>query len=241
MSNIFKSENLDKDFQGFQEALFKTNTLKFQLDDKNKPYLKKYHRLTYIIALFLNKLENTHKDEGNRYLFLNEILSDLLVNSSVSIIGFFYSSQFIVRRLIENFYNHIYFFDHPIELVQLNLGKNEYTPIIELKAYTENYPSIKELKDNQIKKYNDDLFLHYQELCRSVHTKGNDFMGLARTLEEIKPEFDLTLHIEQINKSVLGITYILYKFHKEISFTNIEKDLIVKSFSRDLRACLLAN
>lgn len=239
MSNIFRSENLDKDYENFQKALLKTSEFKYQITEDNKPFFKKYHRLTYVIALFLHKVEELHEEE-NKYIFLNEILSDLLVNSSVSIIGFFYSSQFIVRRLIENFYNHIYFFDHPIELEHLNLGKNEYTPIVELKNYLENYPLLKKVEDDHIKNANTDIFNHYQELCKPVHTKGENFMGLAKTLEEIKPDFDFISHIKSINKSILNIIYILYKFHIEIKFSHVEKDLVIKSFPKDVRGILLS-
>lgn len=239
MTNIFHSQNLDKDFEYFQKALLKTNKLKFSIDDTVKPTLKKYHRLTYAIALFENKLEQKW-EEDNKFLYLNEILSDLLSNSSISFIGFYYSSHILIRRIIENFYNHIFYFEHPVEFELLNLGRNDYTPIIELKNYFELHPIIKPIIDNNIKLFNDQLFQHYQELCKTVHTKGEDFMGLAKNLEEIKPDFDIISHLEAINKSIQSVIYLLYKFHFDIVFSNTELDIISKSFSRNLRKSLLS-
>ncbi len=238
MSNIFKSENLDIDFDNFQLALLKTNEFKFEIDEKIKPLLKKYHRFTYALALIHNKLEDNCQDE-NKFLFVNEILSDLLANTSLCFLGFYNSSQIIFRRLLENFYNHVYYFEHPVEFELLNLGRNDYTPIIELKTYYENHPIIKGLVDKNIKIFNDQIFQHYQELCRTVHTKGESFMGLAKNLEEIKLDFDLHSNIDQSNKSIQSIIYLLFKFHRDLTFSNVERDLIAKSFPKNLRRNLL--
>jgi hypothetical protein len=239
MSNIFHSTNLDKDYSAFEKALFKTNKFKFQLTPILKSKLKKYHQLTYAIALIEKKLEEKYPSE-HKFLFVNEIISDLLSNSSIIFIGFYYASQILTRRLIENFYNHIYYFEHPVEYELLNLGRNEYTPIIELKNYFEIHPIIKPIVDLNIKKYNDELFQHYQDLCRTVHTKGEDFMGLAKNLEEIKPEFEIDKHFDNTIKSLMSMLYLLYKFHYEITFSNIEKDLISKSFHKNIRKSLFA-
>lgn len=239
MSSIFHSTNLDKDFTEFEKALFKTNNFKYVLTPAIKPHLKKYHHLTYVIALIESKLEQKYSEE-NKFLFINEILSDLLSNSSIAFIGFLYASQILTRRLIENFYNHIFYYEHPVEFELLNLGRNDYTPIIELKNYFEAHPIIKPLADPNIKKCNDNLFQHYQDLCRTVHTKGEDFMGLAKNLEEIKPDFEIEKHFESISKSLLCMIYLLYKFHYDLTFSNVEKDTISKSFPLNMRKTLLS-
>ena len=239
MSSIFKSENLDKDFTKFQDKLLQSCELSFKIDAINKPFLKKYHKLTYVIALFESKLEDKWT-EDNKFLFLNELLSDLLSNCSLTFIGFYHSSLIITRRLIENFYNHVFYFDHPVEFELLNLGRNEYTPILDLKSYFESYPLIKALEDKEIKNFNDQLFHHYQELCRTVHTKGETFMGLAKNLEEIKPVFDLAKHLNNVNVSIQSIVYLLYKFHRDLSFSNVENNLISSVFPKNLRSKLLS-
>lgn len=241
MTNIFHSENVEKDFRDFESVLNSITGAKYDISEpKNKSIIKKYHQVTYIIALLLKKNELQWKESVHKYIFLNEILSDLLINSHLSILGYLSSSLMIVRRILENFYNHIYYFDHPIELEQLNNGRNEYVPIIDLKKYIESYPYIKSLDDENIKIYNDRIFSYYHELCKVVHTKGVDFMGLARTLEEIKKPYDFEKHLQAINDIMLNIIYLLYKFHKEIRFTHEETNLITKVFSKDIRGQLLS-
>lgn len=239
MSNIFQSENLDKDFVDFQSALIETNTLLFSINSNNKPNLKRYHRLTYIIALLEQKLEEGCKEE-NKFLFLNEILSDLLVSSSIAFIGFYRCVLILTRRLIENFYNHIYYFDHPIEFELLNQGKNDYVPMSDLKSYYENHPLTKRINDKNLKNFNDQIFNHYQELCRTVHTKGETFMGLAKNLDDIKQKYDLTELLDSMNKTTQSIIYLLFKFHIDLTFTNVEKNLISKTFPKNLRSDLLS-
>lgn len=239
MSNIFHSDNVDSDFANFEIAIKKTNLFRHSFESNQRPTLKRYHRLAYAIALIQNKLEQKWK-EPNKFLFLNEILSDLLSNLSISYIGFYHSSLILVRRQIENFYNHIYYFEHPVEYELLNLGRNEYTPIIELKEYLENHPIIKPLQDKNVKIHNDTIFQNYQELCRTAHTKGEDFMGLAKNLEEIKPEFEIQKHLDWINGVILRMIYLLYKFHQDIIFSNTELDIISRSFPKNKRNELLS-
>lgn len=239
MSNIFESKNIEKDFEAFQKSLVKTNIFKFAITPLNEPSFNKYHRLSYVIALIESKLENQWREE-NKYLFVNEILSDLLVNSSLCLIGFYSSSKILTRRIIENFYNHIYYYDHPIEYVQLNMGKNEYTSFNELKNYYESHPIFKIQPDKFIKIQNDHLYACYQELCKTVHTKGELFMGLAKNLDEIKPEYDLVEHLTYTNNILISVIYLMFKFHRDVTFTPTETDLVAKSIPKNMRSDLLA-
>jgi len=239
VANIFKSEILEKDLGDFIYSLNQQTISNHSIDSSSKPLIKKFHRNAYIIALLLNKLEKRHIDE-HRFLFLSEVLSDLLSNIKLSIIGFKQSSLIITRRILENFYNHIYYFEHPVEYKLLNLGRNEYTPILELKSYLEAHPLFKTISDRNIKIFNDQVFQHYQELCRIVHTKGRNFMGLAKNLEDIRPGYILNDHIESINNTILVMVYLLFKFHRDLEFSNIEKSLISKTFPISLRGHLLS-
>lgn len=239
MSNIFKSDNLERDLALFFVELDKPVDSQHSVNSKNKPIVKKYHRQAYVLALYIGKIQAKHFDD-NKFMFLAELLSDVLSNCKLSILGFKQSSLILSRRMIENFYNHIYYYEHPVEYELLNLGRNDYTPLIDLKSYYEAHPVIRPLGDKNIKDLNSHIFNHYQDLCRVVHTKGEDFMGLAKNLEEIRPSFDLSEHLSQINSTMQAVLYLLFKFHRDLTYTHVEKDLISKTFPTNLRASLLS-
>ncbi len=240
MSNIFKSQNLDSDLKAFTAALFKTNSFISEITNEIKPSFNRHHKLIYTIALIQYKLEQKHRSDHNKYAFLAEIQSDLLSNISLIFLGFYHQSQMAIRRIIENFYNQVYYFYHPVEFQLLNNGRNEYQPIIQLKEFVDILPTLTELGDKNIKLFNQEVFNHYHELCRTVHTKGIKFMGLAKTIEEIKTLFDVKSHLDHLNGIISKMIYLFYKIYEDLSFTNIEKDLIAKAFDRPVRAALLS-
>ena len=239
---MFPSSNLDADYVLFEKALFKTGKVKYPFTSGLVPSLKRYYKCTYAISLFKIKLFNKFKAEPNKYLFVAEIVSDLLSNSSISVLGFYNSSKILTRRLIENFYNHVYYFEHPVEFELLNMGRNEYTPLKDLKLYYNAHPNIssKVEIDKNIKDFNDNIFNHYTELCKHVHTKGADFMNLASNLSEIKPDFDIIAHLDQINKTCSEMIYLIYKFNDELFFSNVEKAIIANLYAAPVKRQLFS-
>lgn len=231
------SENVNKDFLRFEKDIKKSLTCFFELDSAITNELEKYHKNTYIIALILEKLKSIYKEE-NKIIFYAELLSDLLACSRLSLLGLENVSLMILRRAIENFYNHIYFIHHPIEYEHLNAGRNEYTPIMKLKEYLEGHPVFFSSEDTTIKEYNDRLFKEYHELCKVVHSKGRESMNLANCLKQLVNDFDIKEFLNRVSNIELLIVYLTYKFHKEIKFTAVEKSLIVSAVPSNKRGLL---
>jgi len=224
MSNIFKSENIEIDFENFKQEIFNTNVF-IATDETVKHHsFKKFHKLLYGFALIQFKASLNHKDLICKFVFLKEIQSDFLMFTTLVFQGFYNSSMIQYRRIIENFYNHIYYFNHKVEFIKLNNGKNDYTPLIELKDYLNSYPNIKGQKN--ISDFNNYIFSEYVELNRIVHTKGIEFMSLSKNLEDIKNEIDFDNIFSKTNEVLFRIIYILYKFHNDLEFTNVEKRII---------------
>lgn len=238
MSNIFKSKNVEVDFEEFYKKINQANNKIFEFKSEEVSHIKKYHKFIYVLSLIIKK--NCDSKSENSCAFLMEIISDLLVNVSLSIKGYLNVSRIIKRRIIENFYNHIYYIDHPIELECLNRGKNDYVPIISLKEYFKSHPQIIDLSDKNIFNYNDFIFLEYQELCKIVHTKGFSYMGLANNLDDVINFDGYIENLISYNDLLSKFIYILYRFHRDLAFTHIEKDLISKCFSKPLRNTLLS-
>src|SRR5437870_3369454 len=140
------SANLQGDYSRFKKEIEKTNKVLFKIDAAIEPVFKKNHKSIYVLALLLAKLKDKEKEE-NKIAFFAEILSDFLTITKLAFNGFEIPSLILLRRIIENFYNHIYYSDHLVEYLHLNRGRNEYTPIEELKLYFESHPTFFDSKD----------------------------------------------------------------------------------------------
>lgn len=219
------SEFLNQDYLKFNKEISKSSKSIFKIEGAIETNFKKHHKSIYSIALILTKLKKDITEE-NKVVFLSEILSDLLTITKLSFLGFENPSQIVLRRIIENFYNHVYYTDHPIEYEHLNLGKNEYMPIDKLKTYFDTHPKFLSGADINLKEYNQSLFNEYQTLCKIVHTKGRDAMNLSKCLKDLTDTFDINDLLKQVINVELFIIYLTYKFHSELKFTATEKSII---------------
>lgn len=231
------SENLNQDYSKFSKEIAKSIKPLFKIEGSIEPNFKKHHKSVYAIALILTKLKNEKKAE-NKLVFLAEILSDLLTVTKLSFLGFENPALIVLRRTIENFYNHIFYTDHPIEYEHLNLGKNEYTPIDKLKLYFDTHPLFIGTEDANLKEFNQSLFNEYQQLCKVVHSKGKDAMNLSKCLKDLTDDFDINELLKQIINIELFLVYLIYKFHKTLKFTATEKSIITSIIPTNKRGHL---
>lgn len=231
------SEYLNQDYEKFLKEIVKSSKSLFKIDSTLESNFKKHHKSVYVIALILTKLKQEEKGE-NKLIFLAEILSDLLTISKLSFLGFESPSLIVLRRATENFYNHIFYSDHPVEYEHLNLGKNEYTPIDKLKLYFDTHPVFNGSADPVLKEFNQSLFNEYQQLCRVVHSKGKDAMNLSKCLKDLTDEFDMNSFLLNVINIELFLVYMLYKFHKSLKFTATEKSIITAIIPTNKRVYL---
>ncbi len=220
------SEYLNQDYLQFSKEISKAAKTSFKITGGIETNFKKHHKSIYAIALISAKLSNNVKEE-NKLVFLAEIISDLLTVTKLSFLGFEASALIVLRRAIENFYNHIYYTDHPVEYEHLNLGKNEYTPIDRLRLYFDTHPIFYGSDDPNLKEYNQSLFNEYQKLCKVVHSKGKDSMNLAKCLKDLTDNFDINDLLKTAINIELFIVYLAYKFHKDLKFTATEKTILI--------------
>jgi len=231
------SEYLNQDYIKFSKEISKSSKALFKIEGNVETSFKKHHKSIYSIALISTKLNNGVKEE-NKLVFLAEIISDLLTVTKLSFLGFETPSLIVLRRTIENFYNHIYYTDHPVEYEHLNLGKNEYTPIDKLKLYFDAHPTFIGSDDSNLKEYNQSLFKEYQQLCKVVHSKGRDAMNLAKCLKDLTDDFDINDFLKSVINIELFIVYLSYKFHKDLKFTATEKAIITSIIPANKRSHL---
>ena len=231
------SEYLNQDYIKFSKEIGKSSKSLLKVQGNVEPNFKKHHKSIYAIALILAKLKKEENEE-NKLVFLAEILSDLLTVTKLSFLGFESPALIVLRRSLENFYNHIYYTDHSVEYQHLNLGKNEYTPIEKLKLYFDTHPIFSGSEDPNLKEFNQSLFNEYQQLCKVVHSKGKDAMNLSKCLKDLTDEFDINEFLKQIINIELFLIYLTYKFHKTLKFTATEKAIITSLIPTNKRGHL---
>jgi len=231
------SEYLNQDYSKFYKEIGRSSRSPFKIAGDIEINFRKHHKSLYAIALISSKLNTVVKEE-NKLIFIVEIISDLLTVTKLAVLGFENPSLIILRRAIENFYNHIYYTDHSIEYEFLNLGKNEYTPIDKLKNYFDNHPNFVGSEDPLLKEYNQLLFNEYQKLCKIVHSKGKESMNLAKCLKELVEDFEINELLETLIDIELFLFYLLYKFHRDLKFTATEKGIITSLVPANKRAHL---
>jgi hypothetical protein len=231
------SDYLNQDYVNFSKEISVSTRPLFKLEGNIETTFKKHHGSIYAIALILTKLSKEEKEEY-KIIFLAEILSDLLTVTKLSFLGFETPALIILRRVVENFYNHVYYSDHPIEYAHLNLGKNEYTPIDKLKLYLDTHPKFVLGDDVNLKEFNQGLFNDYQKLCKVVHSKGKDSMNLSKCLKDLREEFEINDLLKRAISIELSIVYLTYKFHNNLIFTATEKTIITSVIPTNKRSYL---
>ncbi|MCL2291188.1 MAG: hypothetical protein FWC34_10910 [Bacteroidetes bacterium] len=235
MSSIFESQKKEQDFLLFKDEILKINDT-LSKDVSALPEFKKFHSLLYALSLIQIKVTQVEKIP-NRTVFLQEIRSDLLLLITHAIFGYHNTSMMTYRKVIENFYNHIFYFNHEIEFFHLNNGKNEYTPIINLKNYLITHPKF--LEDKLNKDFNDYIFNEYTKLNNYVHAKGIHFMGLAKSLQDLRQTIDYSRVLYGINITIYKIIFLLFKFHNNIKFQPVELKLITDCIPKTMRKKLM--
>lgn len=240
MPSIFRSRNLEQDFEGFLRAVFRgSNLILYPRKDIDEKIFKKFHSQLYCLGLLIKKQKRFSRTSKHRYVFLSELLSDSLTIPQLLIQGFSNAAFMLLRRVCENLFHHIYYYDHPIEFHALNKNLNEYVSMVKFKEYALLHPNFLVVADPNIEKSIQSIFELYQELCNIVHTKGINYMTLANNVSDVKSK---TIKINDEFEAMTGyfqsLNYLLFRFHATLIFTNIEKGIISSAQPKSMRRYL---
>ena len=235
MASVFRSTNIIEDYENFVSAIYSlSNNIVYTRDQITISSLKKLHNSIYGIALVTKKKKIRAKGVFNKYLFLSEILSDALTIPCLLVQGFINPSLILMRRVCENFFNHIYYHDHPVEFSLLINGSNAYVPMIRHKEYAINHPE--NIKDQDRLTSIHDIFNEYQELCNIVHTKGIEYMSLTTKIQDIKlKNININQKIERMSTLYQQILFVIFKFHKDLKYSNVEKGIVSSAVTKGMR------
>lgn len=127
--------------------------------------------------------------EVHRRIFLQELTSDSIHLVHALINGDARGARFYLRSVIENFWRHHYFRDHPVEYGWLHTRAKYY---LEMKSLRE-HCSWLNCFQGETKPLCDDLNRLYADLSTAVHSTSSKTLVLRQALEDIR------LSVEQSN------------------------------------------
>jgi len=120
--------------------------------------------------------------EEHRRIFLQELSSDSMHLVHALINGDARGARFYLRSVIENFWRHHYFRDHPIEYGWLTSRQKYY---VEMKSLREHCSWLDCFRDGN-KAWLGSLSKSYADLSTSVHSTSSRTLVLRVALEDIK-------------------------------------------------------
>lgn len=141
--------------------------------------------------------------DDNRRLFLQELASDAIHLVHVLFMGDARGARFYLRSVIESFWRHHYFRDHPVEYGWLHTRSKYYTEIKSLREHC----GWLDCFQGSAKTFHDDLGRLYGELSSSVHSTSSNTLVLRSTIEDIRltvaQSVTLSRDLQQVMKPVL--------------------------------------
>ena len=183
---------------------------------------------------------NAGEEEAHRRIFLQELSSDSVHLVHALIGGDARGGRFYLRSVIENFWRHHYFRDHPVEYGWLHTRSKYY---LEMKALRE-HCSWLDIFQGKLKTLLSDLSRLYGELSSSVHSTSSKTLILRNTLEDIKLSVEHGAAVSSDLLKVLKACLTLCIFSERLTYFGMHvnvQDFLVASLGAREKAMLAAD
>lgn len=172
---------------------------------------KRIHRATYSLILWRFRLK---KLPEHGQVFVEEIASDALQILPQILMGYGKTAKLLTRGIIENTIRHIYFSDHPIEFIRMNMDRKWYVSIEDLFQYSLTHPifSRTESMFDAISK----LKTAYDDLSAGIHGRRVKDLEMRVSLKGITYQHDaVTAETLLVERCAGPVNFILSMFHRE--------------------------
>lgn len=147
--------------------------------DSQRPLLVSAHRFAICFSQLSRAMSSL---DEHRRIFLQELASDAVHLVHALVGGDARGGRFYLRSVIENFWRHHYFRDHPVEYGWLHTRQKYY---LEMKALREHCGWLNCFQGS-MKPLADDLNRLYAELSSAVHSTSSRTLVLRAALTDIK-------------------------------------------------------
>ncbi|MBW1728200.1 MAG: hypothetical protein JRJ62_11615 [Deltaproteobacteria bacterium] len=201
---------MDEDHNKLLGYLKNNNIYPLHYEKKIKKDVKEIHNHIYSICLWSNEFDEV---PINQKIFLIQMRSDAIQSLYLSLLGFKKPVKLLLRGLIEDILNHLYYYDHKIEYERLETEPKYYQSNKYLWDYLKNQPRMKPIIEetetfSTLKQY-------YGDLSKYVHSSSSEYVEYINTIDKIYFEIDF---FKQYKKEIINISccinYLLYVFYK---------------------------
>jgi hypothetical protein len=191
------------DFRGYWDAADKS---RLEAANKQREMFVSAHRYAACFSQISRAAASTAQE--HQRIFLQELASDAIHIVHVLLGGDARGARFYLRSILENFWRHHYFRDHPVEYRWLHTRQKYY---MELKSLRD-HCSWLECFLGTVKPLLDDLTRLYAELSSAVHSTSSRTLVLRSTLEDIRLTEEqskaVTKEMHAVLKACLGLLLV---------------------------------
>lgn len=176
---------------------------RLEAPEKQREILRSAHK--YAVCLSLMSKAIGLREEHQR-IFFKEASSDAIHLVHALIMGDGRGSCFYLRSIIENFWRHHYFCDHPVEYGWLHTRNKYHMTMKDLREYC----SWLDCFAGNLKSSLHNLDREYAELSTEVHSTSSRTLVLRETLDQINLSLDqgkrLANKLREVMKDVLVLS-----------------------------------
>lgn len=229
---------IEQDFTQVREYLRGLLVLSSPLTPPCEAAVKSIHQMTYSLILWKFRLVGLPE---HSVVFVDEIASDALQILPQITLGFAKTSRLLLRGVIENVIRHVYFADHPIEFLKMNVQPKWYMKIEDLFSYASEHPKLAPL-ERQFDAIHR-LRNLYDDLSATVHGRRMQDLQMKSALKKIVFHDDMARMEEPLLKrAVESVNATMAAFHANQfrRFESNERRLILRTISPKGRQALAA-
>jgi hypothetical protein len=194
---------IKRDFKDYWDAADKS---RLEAPDDQRALFVSAHRYAACLTQ-LSRAAAATMEEHQR-IFLQEISSDAIHIVHVLIGGDARGARFYLRSILENFWRHHYFRDHPVEYRWLHSRSKYY---LELKTLRDHCAWL-ECFHGKVKPLTSDLNRLYGDLSSSVHSTSSKTLVLRAALADIRLSAEqaatVTKDLHDVLKACLGLMFV---------------------------------
>jgi len=211
-----QKEDFAKCVNYFQTA--KTEKNMFQ--GESKSLMKTAHSIAFTMTMLVQKISNVPEWTTP---YLNQLRSDTIQILPSVVWGAKRTLHLYERASIEDFLRYVYFFDHKVEHILLQMHPKRFQSIDSMIDWIKEYPALKRYR-KAVSENSNALYSRYAELSRTIHGTTIVDQQISEGLKDFsKPKVE-PLKEKKIMKAVFGnIFFLLSLFHLE-DFRQLQLD-----------------